>query len=67
MSAKRGAATTGDVILVCTLGLSVLHATRDSDNPARLYCTACFTGKYPTPDVTEDVLLEIERDRMAVR
>ena len=26
---KRGAATTGDVILVCTLGLSVLHATRD--------------------------------------
>jgi ATP-binding cassette subfamily B protein len=26
---KRGAATTGDVILVCTLGLAVLHATRD--------------------------------------
>jgi ATP-binding cassette subfamily B protein len=26
---NRGAATTGDVILVCTLGLSVLHATRD--------------------------------------
>ena len=26
---QRGAATTGDVILVCTLGLSVLHATRD--------------------------------------
>jgi ATP-binding cassette subfamily B protein len=26
---KRGEATTGDVILVCTLGLSVLHATRD--------------------------------------
>ena len=25
----RNAATTGDVILVCTLGLSVLHATRD--------------------------------------
>ena len=26
---QRGAATTGDVILVCTLGLSILHATRD--------------------------------------
>ena len=26
---QRNAATTGDVILVCTLGLSVLHATRD--------------------------------------
>jgi ATP-binding cassette subfamily B protein len=26
---QRQAATTGDVILVCTLGLSVLHATRD--------------------------------------
>ncbi len=26
---QQGAATTGDVVLVCTLGLSVLHATRD--------------------------------------
>jgi ATP-binding cassette subfamily B protein len=26
---KRGAATTGDVILVCTLEIAVLHATRD--------------------------------------
>jgi ATP-binding cassette, subfamily B, bacterial len=26
---QRGAATTGDVVLACTLGLSVLHATRD--------------------------------------
>jgi ATP-binding cassette subfamily B protein len=26
---QRDAATTGDVILVCTLGLAVLHATRD--------------------------------------
>src|SRR5271169_2039704 len=26
---QRGEATTGDVVLVCTLGLSVLHATRD--------------------------------------
>ena len=26
---RRGAATTGDVVLVCTLGLGILHATRD--------------------------------------
>jgi ATP-binding cassette subfamily B protein len=26
---QKGAATAGDVILVCTLGLSILHATRD--------------------------------------
>ncbi|HLH10339.1 MAG TPA: ABC transporter ATP-binding protein [Methylovirgula sp.] len=26
---QKGAATTGEVVLVCTLGLSVLHATRD--------------------------------------
>src|SRR5207247_6127303 len=26
---ENGLATTGDVVLVCTLGLSILHATRD--------------------------------------
>ena len=26
---QQGGATTGDVVLVCTLGLSILHATRD--------------------------------------
>jgi len=26
---QQGAATTGDVVLICTLGLAVLHATRD--------------------------------------
>ncbi|MBA2398495.1 MAG: ABC transporter ATP-binding protein, partial [Bradyrhizobium sp.] len=26
---QQGSATTGDVVLVCTLGLSILHATRD--------------------------------------
>src|SRR5258708_25599382 len=26
---QNGAASTGDVVLVCTLGLSILHATRD--------------------------------------
>ena len=26
---EQGAVTTGDVVMACTLGLSVLHATRD--------------------------------------
>src|SRR4029077_7305912 len=26
---QRGAATTGEVVLICTLGMTVLHATRD--------------------------------------
>jgi ATP-binding cassette subfamily B protein len=26
---QRGAATTGDVVLICTLGIAILHATRD--------------------------------------
>jgi len=26
---QRGTATTGDVVLICTLGISILHATRD--------------------------------------
>ena len=26
---QRGAATAGDVVLICTLGFAVLHATRD--------------------------------------
>jgi ATP-binding cassette subfamily B protein len=29
MLRQQGKATTGDVVLICTLGLSVLHATRD--------------------------------------
>jgi hypothetical protein len=25
----------------------MLVAVRNDDDPRRLYCTACFTGKYP--------------------
>ncbi|HEY8848013.1 MAG TPA: amidophosphoribosyltransferase, partial [Thermoanaerobaculia bacterium] len=25
----------------------MLNAVRNGDDPQRLYCTACFTGKYP--------------------
>ena len=29
------------------------------------FCTACFDGKYPTGDVTERMLAEIENERLA--
>jgi amidophosphoribosyltransferase len=41
-------------------------AVREGKATFEHFCNACFTGKYPTPDVTEDVLLEIERDRLAI-
>lgn len=30
----------------------MLESVRKDDDPARLYCTACFTGKYPVAPVT---------------
>jgi len=42
-------------------------AVREGRPSFEHFCNACFTGKYPTPDVNEDVLLEIERGRLAVR
>jgi len=33
----------------------------------KTYCTACFSGKYPTKDVTESTLKEIEKDKLACR
>jgi amidophosphoribosyltransferase len=42
-------------------------AVREGTPSFEHFCNACFTGRYPTPDVTEEVLLEIERGRLAVR
>jgi hypothetical protein len=42
------------------------HAVREGQATFEQFCNACFTGKYPTPDVTEEVLLEIEQSRLAV-
>ncbi len=37
----------------------MLDAVSDgSDNPARSYCTACFTGEYPVPSSEEELALE---------
>ena len=34
----------------------MLEAVRNGDDPRRLYCTSCFTGKYPvTLEHSEEV------------
>ncbi len=42
-------------------------AVREGQATFEHFCNACFTGKYPTGDVSEEVLLEIESARLAVR
>ncbi len=37
-----------------------------SDQP-REFCKACFTGEYPTGDITDSMLADIEADRNAAR
>ena len=39
-------------------------SVREGNPEIAQFCTACFTGKYPTNDVTEDVLAAIEGERM---
>ncbi|HET6162344.1 MAG TPA: amidophosphoribosyltransferase [Planctomycetota bacterium] len=39
-------------------------SVREGNPDIAQFCTACFTGKYPTNDVTEDVLSAIEGERM---
>ncbi len=30
------------------------------------FCDACFTGKYPTPEITEELIIEIEEARKSI-
>lgn len=41
--------------------------TREGNADLRKFCNACFTGKYPTGDVTPEMLAAIEGDRLAIR
>ena len=40
-------------------------AVRASGNPELEFCDACFVGEYPTGDITEQMLSDIEQDRVA--
>ena len=40
-------------------------ATREGNDKLEKFCNACFTGDYPTGDVTPEMLESIEGDRLA--
>ena len=39
-------------------------AVRTAGNKDLQFCKACFEGKYPTGDITERMLSDIEQDRL---
>jgi len=39
-------------------------ATKEGNPEIQTFCNACFTGKYPTKDVTQEMLAAIEGDRL---
>ncbi len=41
----------------------LLEAVREGNPKIQKFCMACFDGKYPTPDVTEEVLRAAEESR----
>ena len=52
-----------DAVIYQTLD-DLLHAVRDGTPEMKQMCTACFSGNYPTGDVTPEVLLQIEQERI---
>jgi amidophosphoribosyltransferase len=44
---------------------ATLSVAKDGDT--RQFCAACFTGNYPTGDISEQMLSTIETERLAVR
>ncbi|MCA8941232.1 MAG: amidophosphoribosyltransferase [Planctomycetes bacterium] len=45
----------------------MVRAIQEVRHDRREFCKACFTGEYPTGDVTEQMLSDIECDRLAAR
>lgn len=43
----------------------LIDAVRIAKGPAKEFCTACFTNKYPTPEVSTKLLRQIEQERLA--
>ena len=43
------------------------EAVREGNPELKKFCTACFTGDYPTGDVTSEVLARIEGERLVVQ
>ena len=53
-----------DAVIYQTLD-DLVGAVRDARPDMTKMCAACFSGSYPTGDVTPDVLLQIEQERIA--
>jgi amidophosphoribosyltransferase len=53
-----------DAMIYQTLD-DLVGAVRDGQPEMRQMCTACFSGNYPTGDITPGMLLRIENERLA--
>ena len=45
----------------------MVEGVRDPDGNDTEFCKACFEGHYPTGDITESMLADIENERLAAR
>ncbi len=52
-----------DAVVYQTLDDLLAAVTEGQDRIGRM-CTACFSGRYPTGDITPGLLVEIERERL---
>ena len=46
---------------------SMLKAAREGNPDIQEFCTACFTGEYPTGDLPEELLESLERERLNIQ
>ncbi|MBX3462564.1 MAG: amidophosphoribosyltransferase [Planctomycetes bacterium] len=53
-----------DFVLYQTIE-EMVDAVRTAGNGKLEFCKACFAGEYPTGDITEQMVADIEQDRMA--
>ncbi len=51
-----------DAVIYQTLD-ELVAAVRDDRPEIQRFCTACFSGAYPTGDITSEMLLRIEKER----
>ena len=42
----------------------LVDAVREGHSQIERMCTACFSGDYPTGDITSEMLLQIEQERI---
>lgn len=43
------------------------EAAREGNPKIQNFCTACFSGHYPTQDITPEMFTEIERERLGIQ